>query len=372
MESGNKFDAIIIGGGLAGLSLAIQLAQEKRSVLLIEKGEYPRHKVCGEYISLESWDFIERLGIPLSQMNLPKMDTLKISAENGVQLESDLDLGGFGISRYVLEELLYKKAIDLGANIMTNTKYLSYEKNGEDFSVETSAGIFTTKVLCGAFGKYAPKQFYKKNEEKHNWVGVKYHINYDHPANEIVLHNFTGGYCGMSKIEDNKSCLCYIVQQEMLSKSGNDIAKMEKEVLRKNPNLEKIFSEAEFLYDKPQVISNVTFDVKEPTFDGVFYLGDSAGTIAPLSGNGMSNAFRSAYLLNKSLISFFNNEILMEKALENYRSDWLKAFSGRIKMGRVLQQFFCKKNLNVASIRILKYGKAIHKFIIRKTHGAPF
>jgi flavin-dependent dehydrogenase len=367
-----KYQAIIIGGGLAGLSLAILLAHEKRSVLLVEKSDYPRHKVCGEYISLESWDFVERLGIPISKMNLPKMDTLKISSESGVELTSELDLGGFGISRYVLEDLLYKKAIELGVNVMVRTKYVSYEKQNNSFQVETSAGSFMSEVLCGAFGKYAPKQFYKKNEEKHNWVGVKYHIHYEHPSNEIVLHNFEGGYCGMSKIEENKSCLCYIVQQKMLTQSGSDIAKMETEILRKNPNLEKIFSQAKFLYDKPQVISNVTFDVKKPVHDGVFYLGDSAGTIAPLSGNGMSNAFRSANLLNKSLSLFFQEEKNFTETLRTYQQDWDAAFSGRIKLGRTLQQFFCKKNLNAASIRILNYAKPIHKFIIRKTHGQPF
>lgn len=372
MENKKQYQAIIIGGGLAGLSLAILLAQEKRSVLLIEKGDYPRHKVCGEYISLESWDFIERLGIPLSKMNLPKIDTLKLSSQSGVLLNSDLDLGGFGISRYMLEELLYKKALALGANILTNTKYISYKKEANNFKVETNAGIFETEILCGAFGKYAPKNFYKKNEEKHNWVGVKYHIKYKHPAHEIVLHNFEGGYCGMSKIEDDKSCLCYIVQQKMLSQSGNDIEKMEQEILRKNPYLETIFSQAEFLYDKPQVISNVTFQVKKPVHEAVFYLGDSAGTIAPLSGNGMSNAFRSAYLLNKSLRLFFNQEISLHETFHNYKKDWHAAFANRIKTGRIMQHFFCKKNLNAASIRILHYAKPIHKFIIKSTHGQPF
>ncbi|WP_299074783.1 NAD(P)/FAD-dependent oxidoreductase [uncultured Paraglaciecola sp.] len=91
MDRIEKYQAIIVGGGLAGLSLAIQLTQEKRSVLLIEKGDYPRHKVCGEYISLESWNFVERLGIPLGEMNLPIIDSLKISAESGLQLESKLN-----------------------------------------------------------------------------------------------------------------------------------------------------------------------------------------------------------------------------------------------------------------------------------------
>ncbi len=372
MSERNKYDAIIIGGGLAGLSLAIQLALEHRAILLVEKGTYPRHKVCGEYISMESWNFVERLGIPLSSMDLPKIDSLRISAESGLQLKSELDLGGFGVSRYLLENMLFKRALELGVEVHTNTKYVSYEKEGQLFFVKTTAGVFCSTVLCGAFGKYAPKLFYKKNQEKHNWVGIKYHIRFAHPLNEIVLHNFEGGYCGMSKIEDDKSCLCYIVQQKQLAANEHDIALLEKNVLRRNPHLNQIFKEATFLYDQPQVISNVTFDVKKPTEAGVFYLGDSAGTIAPLSGNGMSNAFRSAYLLKKSLSSYYDGKMTMSQTLSSYRYDWHRAFSGRIKTGRVLQHFFCKKSLNKASIKLLKYAKQIHKFIIRKTHGQPF
>lgn len=371
-DTSEYFDIIIVGGGLAGLSLAIQLAQEKRSVVLIEKGDYPRRKVCGEYISLESWDFIERLGIPLSKMNLPKIDALKISAENGLLLESELDLGGFGVSRYVLEELLYKKALDLGAQVLTKTKYVSHKKERKIFTVKTTQGDFTSEVLCASFGKYAPNDFYKPVKIRENWVGVKYHIRHKHAANEIVLHNFENGYCGMSKIEEGKSCLCYLVNAKQLQANQNDIQQLEKNVLRKNPFLDTIFREATFLFEKPMVISNVTFEVKKPVHDGVFYLGDSAGTIVPLSGNGMSNALRSAYLLNKSLSLFFENKHSLEESHAKYQKDWDAAFSARIRLGRRMQHFFCKKILNAASIRILKYAKPIHKFIIRQTHGLPF
>ncbi len=372
MESNQQYKVIIIGGGLAGLSLAIQLAQENRSVLLIEKGAYPRHKVCGEYISLESWAYVQRLGVPLEAMNLPKIDKLKISSENGVVLKSDLDLGGFGISRYVLEDLLYKKCKELGVEVLTNTKYVSHLKERELFKIKTSRGVFEAEVLCASFGKYAPNDLYKPQKKTDNWVGVKYHIRFDHPSDEIVLHNFENGYCGMSKIEDGKSCLCYLVNAKELKKCGNDIKALEEKVLQQNTYLNTLFRKAEFLYKKPMVISNVSFEVKKPVHNGIFYLGDSAGTIAPLSGNGMSNAFRSAYLLNKSLNSYFKNEISLAACAQNYEKDWLIAFKSRISTGSMLQQFFCKKNLNAASIRILKYAKPIHKYIIRKTHGLPF
>lgn len=305
-------------------------------------------------------------------MNLPQFNTLRISSEKGTELQSELDLGGFGLSRFVLEELMYERALELGATVLTNTKYLNYSKEEGNFIVETTKGTFKTEVLCGAFGKYAPKPFFKKNEEKHNWVGIKYHITLDHAEDEIALHNFEGGYCGMSKIENGKSCLCYLVKQEQLAKHNNDIKSLEESVLRRNPYLDKIFSNAQFHYDKPMVISNVTFSVKEPTWKDVFYLGDSAGTIAPLSGNGMSNAMRSAYLLHKHLTFLFKGQKSKAETMHNYRKDWLTHFGGRIRFGRFVQQFFCKKNLNEASIRILKHATFIHKQIIKKTHGKSF
>src|SRR5215208_5476201 len=84
--------ACIIGGGLAGLSLSIQLAKAGYKVVLFEKEKYPFHKVCGEYISLESWNFIEQLGLPLSKMNLPIIKKLIVSSPGGKILESNLDL----------------------------------------------------------------------------------------------------------------------------------------------------------------------------------------------------------------------------------------------------------------------------------------
>src|SRR2546430_13258524 len=99
------YDVSIVGGGLAGLTLAIQLSSY--NVILFEKERYPFHKVCGEYISLESWDFLCSLGLPLEDLDLPIIKKLVVSAPNGKEISSPLDLGGFGISRYKIDSMLY-------------------------------------------------------------------------------------------------------------------------------------------------------------------------------------------------------------------------------------------------------------------------
>src|SRR5690348_16043751 len=79
-NKGAAYDVAVIGGGLAGLSLAIQLAKQDFNVILFERERYPFHKVCGEYISMESWCFLQHLGVPLHDMNLPIIQTLQLTA----------------------------------------------------------------------------------------------------------------------------------------------------------------------------------------------------------------------------------------------------------------------------------------------------
>jgi flavin-dependent dehydrogenase len=107
----------IIGGGLAGLSLSILLAKNGHKVILFEKEKYPFHKVCGEYISLESWNFIESLGLNLSKLNLPIIKKLLVSSPNGNAIYANLDLGGFGISRFFIDNELKKIAIANGVHL---------------------------------------------------------------------------------------------------------------------------------------------------------------------------------------------------------------------------------------------------------------
>jgi len=104
------FDVSIIGGGLAGLSLSILLSKNNYKVILFEKEKYPFHRVCGEYISLESWKFIESLGLNLSELNLPIVKKLMISSSNGNTINADLDIGGFGVSRFFIDNELKKNS----------------------------------------------------------------------------------------------------------------------------------------------------------------------------------------------------------------------------------------------------------------------
>src|ERR1700744_2988208 len=183
------YDVIITGGGLAGLSLSIQLAKAGYRVALFEKETYPYHKVCGEYISLESWNFLEELGLPLSDWNLPIIRKLLISAPDGGSIEQELPLGGFGISRYKIDAALAAIARSAGVVLYESVKVTDMVFNRSAFTVETRMGTFSSTVACGTFGKRSNLDIRwqraftrKKSARLNNYIGVKYHVQGDIPA----------------------------------------------------------------------------------------------------------------------------------------------------------------------------------------------
>jgi len=149
MNDDKRYDTAIIGGGLAGLALSIQLARLGYSVVLFEKEQYPFHKVCGEYISLESWDFLIDLGVDLDGMNVPIITKLQVSSANGKLIEHILPQGGFGLSRYQLDHTLAQLAIASGVLLLENTKVSDVQFRGDEFMIESTRQATRAKMVCG-------------------------------------------------------------------------------------------------------------------------------------------------------------------------------------------------------------------------------
>ena len=372
------YDIAIIGGGLGGLTLAIQAAKAGYNVILLEKENYPFHKVCGEYISLESWDYLERCGMPLSSWQLPQIKQLQISNNKGKAYDFELPLGGFGVSRFTLDNALYAAAIYAGVTVHTNTKVNDVRFNQDWFTLKTDHFTTLAKVAVGAFGKRSnldvkwKRPFVQQRPNKlNNFIGVKYHIRYAHPANTIALHNFSNGYCGISAIEEDKCCLCYLTTAKNLADSNHSIALMEQRILSRNPQLGKIFSEAEFIYDHPLTISNISFDKKQPVQDHVLFAGDAAGMITPLCGNGMSMAMHGGLLALVQIERYLNKKMDRAEMENAYGKSWQQHFAQRTATGRLVQQFFGGASIAIV-LPILQKSPWLSRKVIEQTHGRAF
>lgn len=368
-----KYDVAIIGGGIAGLSLAIDLKKRGYAIALVEKGNYPRHKVCGEYISMESYNYLKGICPAIAALNLPVIQHFKLTAGNK-EFATELDLGGFGISRYLLEDLLFKEAEKQGVTCILNTKVQAINRDKDNYVIKTNSDTIEATLVCNATGRKSNIKTVEKtnNNTNVNYVGVKYHIKLVRRPDLIEIHNFPGGYCGISNIEDGKTCLCYIVNSQNLNKVNNSIAELEKVYLFKNKNLENIFTTAEFIFKEPVTISGINFLIKEPATDDAFFLGDSAGSMAPIIGNGMSMGLRSASVLAGNIQQYFSGSITKTQLTANYKGFWKKEFESRIKLSRYLQKLSESSFLTKSTIRFFTMFPALSKLVIKQTHGKPF
>ncbi len=361
------YDVSIIGGGLGGLSLAIQLADAGYRVILFERKKYPFHRVCGEYISMESWDFLQRLGVPLHAIRPPRITKLKVSSLKGIAVNHHMSPGGFGISRYTLDNELANISRRKGVELVENITVKGIDE-------------LDSRVIAGAFGKRSimDKSLNRSgtlqaDSQERNWVGVKYHVRADVPEDEIQLHNFEGGYCGISKVDGDKYCLCYLTRAANLQRFQGDIESMEMNLLSANPFLKIIFSSREnFLFREPVTVSQISFQRKLPVENQVLMVGDSAGMIAPLCGNGMSMALHASLLCASAITRFLQNKISREEMERDYSVSWNRQFALRLKLGRMLQPILLKPGLSNISLSLLRRAPRLMHQIVSLTHGKPF
>ena len=374
MQKESFFDVAVVGGGLAGLVSAILLQRQNLKVVLIEKKQYPFHRVCGEYVSNEVVDFLKRNELyPDSQHSV--LNEFVLTSIAGKKASMPLELGGFGISRYNFDLFLFKKAQGAGVHIITDAADgIAYIKDQDEFHVSLkTSGQIHAKVAIGAFGKRSNidrslnRPFFKRPSP---YIGVKYHIKYNHPNNQVALHNFEGGYCGINAIEDGKINLCYLGERSALKKHGS-ILKMESSVLYKNPFLKKIFNEGEFIWERPEVINEISFETKKPVEDHILMCGDAAGMITPLCGNGMAMAIHSAKILSENISDYFHNHSDRRLLENSYRGKWNNEFITRLSIGRAIQNLFGSVWLSELSVGICRI-KPLSRYLVSLTHGRPF
>ena len=372
MKNKTTFDVIIVGGGLAGLTSAIHLSKFKQRVLLIEKNSYPKHKVCGEYISNEALPYLKSLGINPTKEGAKKITKVHVSTITGGLIKGDLPLGGFGMSRYFLDELLANKALSNGVSILQDSVD-SVDFKDNQFCVQTkNLKLFQSKITIGAFGKKSAldlKMSRKFTQKKSPYLAVKLHVKGDFPENLVALHNFKGGYCGVSKVENNAINLCYITEYESFKKHKN-ITDFQEQVVFKNKHLRKIFTESKPVFQKPLTISQISFETKQAVEDHIIMCGDTAGMIHPLCGNGMGMAIAGARLASTLILQFLNGEIATRKALEKqYLRDWNKEFKTRLKAGHFIARLFKNQTFSKIAYLILKNAPFLLPKIIQYTHG---
>ena len=361
----------IAGGGLAGLTAAIELKRMGREVTVFEKHCYPRHKVCGEYLSAEVLPYLETIGVDLS--DAPRITRLRLQSGNARPVWSELPLGGLGISRFALDQRLYEAASRLG--VCVRFESIREIHSGESGHIlHTNTGEYHAGQVLAAWGKRSnldrqqSRPFFGK---KSQWMAIKNHYKAAYPPDQVGLYTFRGGYGGLSVTETGAVNFCFLIRQERFSEF-NSPESCCREIISAHPGLREALGEASPLFPRPLAISQISFDAKQRRSSGMLFAGDAAQLIHPLTGNGMAMAILGGRMASRQIgpaLGAPGHE--SEMATVGYEGKWERSFQSRLRSGRVLQWLLTRSRLTNSLVGVAGAIPGLLPRIVSKTHGRP-
>ena len=370
------YDAIAIGAGLSGCSAAIQLAKRGYRVLLLEQSHYPMHKLCGEFLSIEVTEAFENLGIleQVRKVGAHPINRAYLTTASGASFRSDLPSAALGLSRYQLDLMLFQRSQALNVDCQDNTKVIGVAGNlQEGFTVNTSKGEFRGRLVLGAFGKRSPldRTLNRKfMQQRSPWIAYKGHFTDVDIADVIELHSFPNGYCGLSQIETGEINVCWIAHERVMKEpthKGLDIP----ESLAKNPVLADRFHKMKRVSTSLQGLSQITFALKGNFHSDICMIGDTAGMITPLCGDGMAMALRSAEIAVPFVSQFLEHQLSAIAFKQKYAIAWQKEFQTRLQLGRMMHNCFVQPPLANMGVNLCQLFPALGNWIIGATRGKP-
>lgn len=375
-----RFDAVVIGAGLAGCGVAIGLARRGHSVLLLEAERYPVHKLCGEFLSPEATTSLEALGVDRAVRDAGAVEIRRVAVTSatGAVWREELPGAALGVSRRTLDPILFGAAREAGADAREGARVTEIEGEGEHgFLVRyTSDGHedeVEARLVVGCYGKRSPldrrlgRAFL---DRRHDFVAFKAHHRGADFGDCIELHGFEGGYCGMSHVEGGAVNVCLIAWTRSLREAGSSFAALRDRALRTNPHLAARLDQLEPVTDDVLAIAQVPFAFKELFARDVMMVGDTAGMIAPLCGDGMAMALRAAELAVPPASEFLAGRVSFAELRARYTRAWRREFAPRMRLGLALQEALFRPRISRIGIATLNRAPWLGRAIVWATRGA--
>lgn len=303
----------IIGGGLAGLSLGIGLRQRGVPVKIFEAGKYPRHRVCGEFISGRGQRSLERLGLrdKLIQAGTHIAKTAAFFSGK-VSFQKNLPEPALCISRFVLDNLLAEEFCKLGGDLRSGHRWTENFGDG----VVRATGRRIQNVVDG-------------------WrlFGLKVHARNLRLEADLEMHFVPNGYVGLCRLNNGEVNICGLFRSRTtLHDLSSDWLKNEI-----GPSLGTRLAQAEFDENSFCSVAGLSLEPHKALEQNDCSIGDSLTMIPPVTGNGMSMAFESAELATEPLANYSAGKISWNDTRQSVAGCCDQIFTRRLIWSKYLQ-----------------------------------
>ncbi len=360
-----SFDVAIIGAGPAGSSAAIALARMGYSVALADKEQFPREKLCGDFINPINWPILHTLGVERDVLACAhqKVTGFRITSVAGDEAESPLPLRddglfGLGLRRLSLDHILLKNAESENVTVLQGRRIKSLKREERGWNVEfDSSGTIDThraRLLIGADGRnsWVARHLGMTRGAAMRGRAVAFQLRLECRGglgNSVEIHLFPGGYAGLLGLGEDMINLCLTVDKNLLLKQ-RPLAWLLESRLPQNPHLKKILSRSECAGEVRSTYP-VYFSPRRSYSDGALLVGDAARVSEPVTGEGIYFAMKSGLLAAETIDRAFRAGDFSAARLGAYEAACRTAFCSR----RVVNAFF----------RALMYHPALVSPVIR-------
>lgn len=349
------YDLIIAGAGPAGSACAITAVQSGARVLLLEKDHFPRHKVCGEFVSPESLRLLDSLLEGKAFDALPEITSARIFL--GTQrLEIPVAPPARSIPRYELDSALIAAARKAGAAVLEDTA-VRQVLPGKLFTVTIDANSFKAKAVVNATGRWSNLTRFKAAKQK-KWIGLKAHFSEASPPNSVDLYFFAAGYCGVQRVSESAVNVCAMVDAEAAT-SLQQVFASHPALWRRSRDWEQQFA----------TVSTSGLHFREPKTEdrGMLLAGDSAGFIDPFVGDGISLALHSGTLAAQCLSSFLSGRSSLAEVHREYRAAYLQKLAPALRNAGRLRRLLSAPAWVRSSLMGIAGSRTVGELLVRST-----
>lgn len=296
-----RYDAVVVGGGLAGAAVAYDLADAGRDVVLVERESGPHHKVCGEFLSFEALHYLEGLGVDARALGAVPIDTVGVTGA-GPPVDCPLPFPALSLSRHRLDEALLARTREAGATLIRGTSARTLVRTGDIWTTRLSDGqTIEARDAFVATGKHDLKGWKRPPGSQNDLIGFKLHFKPSPGAvkalaGRVELFLFRGGYGGLQPIENGLANLCLLVLKQRFQRSGSKWERLLADIVAECPHLDGRLAGAEPMGNHPLAVTAIPYGFVRQAPSDCWHLGDQAAVIPSFAGEGMSIALHSGRL----------------------------------------------------------------------------